>query len=187
MSCLRKIIDAYCLSLEAIGWNLPDLISGNDPTTALLKEDLQPIESIVDFFQWQNGVDDKNGQTIDQLYIFPGYYLISLQEAIEIYRSLVDSQYYGIGLFPILASGGGDYYLIDLRPNSDKPGAIYKLLEGYFPAQVFSNLCNLFITYKKCIAEGIIYIAEKKYLEMDDRQFSRVAAEVNPEITFWND
>jgi len=89
-----------------------------------------------------------------------------------------------VGWLPILANGGGDFYLVDLRP--PVPGSIrhFRLEEQEHPVE-FASLAAFFGTVAAAFERGVIYIDSNGYLEMNDMQFAELAGAMNPDVAWW--
>lgn len=88
--------------------------------------------TVVELVGWRNGTELYGGETIDQLCFFPGYYLMSIQDAVERYASLRSSapREWKKHWLPLFASGAGDFYAVECRKSEAADGAIICYFRG---------------------------------------------------------
>lgn len=96
LGALRPELDANRTQLLLRGCDLPG--SGQ-------------VESL---YSWRDGTEIAGMRTLDDIHLFPGFYLLSLEDAVDNYRAFVSDQRWTRGWLPIFANGGGDFYVTDL-------------------------------------------------------------------------
>ncbi|UNV66854.1 SMI1/KNR4 family protein [Streptococcus oralis] len=79
---------------------------------------LQPNQDLHALYAWRNGSKDSEGITLGELAFFPGFYLMSLEESVQTYLELIETDTWDQSWFPIFASGGGDFYAMILAPEA---------------------------------------------------------------------
>ena len=142
---------------------------------------LQPTQDLRALYTWRNGSKDCEGITLGELAFFPGFYLMSLEESIQTYLELRETDAWGKSWFPIFASGGGDFYAMNLAPEAQ--GKILGFYVFEEEAQVeYLSLKSMLATLKTCYEQGIIFRNEQGYLDMDYRKHAEVAHEINPDV-----
>ena len=135
-------------------------------------------------YAWRNGSKDSDGITLGELAFFPGFYLMSLEESIQTYLELIETDAWDKAWFPIFASGGGDFYAMNLYPEAK--GQILGFYVFEEEAQVeYRSLESMLATLKTCYEQGIIFRNEQGYLDMDYRKHAEVAHEINPDVKIW--
>ena len=145
---------------------------------------LQPNQDLHALYAWRNGSKDSEGITLGELAFFPGFYLMSLEESIQTYLELRERNGWDKFWFPIFASGGGDFYAMNLAPESQ--GQILGFYVFEEDAQVeYRSLKSMLATLKVCYEQGIIFRNEQGYLDMDYRKHAEVAHEINPDVKMW--
>ena len=145
---------------------------------------LQPNQDLHALYAWRNGSKDSEGITLGELAFFPGFYLMSLEESIQTYLELRERYGWDKSWFPIFASGGGDFYAMNLA--SEAQGQIL----GFYvfeeePQVEYRSLKSMLTTFKVCYEQGIIFRNEQGYLDMDYRKHAEVAHEINPDVKMW--
>ena len=145
---------------------------------------LQPNQDLCALYTWRNGSKDCEGITLGELAFFPGFYLMSLEESIQTYLELRETDAWGKSWFPIFASGGGDFYAMNLAPEAQ--GQILGFYVFEEEGQVeYRSLKSMLATLKACYEQGIIFRNEQGYLDMDYRKHAEIAHEINPDVKIW--
>lgn len=145
---------------------------------------LQPNQDLHALYAWRNGSKDCEGITLGELAFFPGFYLMSLEESIQTYLELRETDAWGKSWFPIFASGGGDFYAMNLAPEAQ--GQILGFYVFEEEAQVeYRSLKSMLATLKACYEQGIIFRNEQGCLDMDYRKHAEIAHDINPEVKIW--
>lgn len=145
---------------------------------------LQPNQDLRALYTWRNGSKDCEGITLGELAFFPGFYLMSLEESIQTYMELRARNGWDKSWFPIFASGGGDFYAMNLAPEAQ--GQILGFYVFEEESQVeYRSLKSMLATLKACYEQGIIIRNERGYLDMDYRKHAEIAHDINPEVKIW--
>ena len=145
---------------------------------------LQPTQDLRALYSWRNGSKDCEGITLGELAFFPGFYLMSLEESIQTYLELRARDAWDKSWFPIFASGGGDFYAMNLAPEAQ--GQILGIYVFEEEAEVeYRSLKSMLATLKACYEQGIIFRNEQGYLDMDYRKHAELAHDINPEVKIW--
>ena len=145
---------------------------------------LQPNQDLHALYAWRNGSKDSEEITLGELAFFPGFYLMSLEESIQTYLELSARDAWDKSWFPIFASGGGDFYALNLSQGAQ--GQILGFYVFEEKAQVeYRSLESMLTTLKNCYEQGIIFRNEQGYLDMDYRKHAEIAHDINPEVKIW--
>lgn len=145
---------------------------------------LQPNQDLRALYTWRNGSKDCEGITLGELAFFPGFYLMSLEESIQTYMELRARNGWDKSWFPIFASGGGDFYAMNLAPEAQ--GQILGFYVFEEEGQVeYRSLKSMLATLKACYEQCIIIRNERGYLDMDYRKHAEIAHDINPEVKIW--
>ena len=145
---------------------------------------LQPTQDLRALYTWRNGSEDSEGITLGELAFFPGFYLMSLEESIQTYLELRARDAWDKSWFPIFASGGGDFYAMNLAPEAQGQILGFYVFEEEGQVEYWS-LKSMLATLKACYEQGIIFRNEQGYLDMDYRKHAEVAHEINPDVKIW--
>ena len=145
---------------------------------------LQPTQDLRALYTWRNRSKDCEGITLGELAFFPGFYLMSLEESIQTYLELRETDAWGKSWFPIFASGGGDFYAMNLAPEAQGQILGFYVFEEEGQVEYWS-LKSMLATLKACYEQGIIFRNEQGYLDMDYRKHAEIAHDINPEVRIW--
>lgn len=135
-------------------------------------------------YGWRNGTSAETNASLDDVHIFPGFYLLSIEEAIANYHSFVADSRWTRGWLPIFGNGGGDFYVCDMSSPPAHPVRHFRIEEAEHPVE-FGSLEAMMKTLAEAFQRGVFFVDSNSYLEMDDLAFGELAAELNPEIDWW--
>jgi tetratricopeptide (TPR) repeat protein len=139
-------------------------------------------KELVELFRTTNGTDAKQGSTLDDLSFFPGYYLLSLEDAVSEYRKVKRERQWKKGWFPFFANGAGDYYVVSCEPATQ---GVIGFLRGEPDQPVeYASVTAMFATLAKCFEEGAFY-TKKREFEIDDDKHRHIAMSLNPGVALW--
>ncbi len=151
----------------------------------LLRSVELPVDpELVALYSWRNGTDT-TGRKMGEIDIFPGFYFVSLQDAVINYRTFVGDARWQPGWLPVFANGGGDFYVVDLQ-QAHGPVRHFRIDESVHPIE-FGSVGAMLETWAAGFERGVFYADPDGYLEFDDAQFAALAAELNPDIPWWTD
>ncbi|NML04557.1 SMI1/KNR4 family protein [Sphingomonas sp. G-3-2-10] len=127
------------------------------------------------------GFDTPTSATIGEITLFPGYYMLSLDEAVETYRSISADEQWDRRWLPFLASGGGDFYAVICDEPSHDHGAVVGFLLGE-PEQTveFSTIGAMLETISAAYSEGVFYLTGDHHLKADYPKMRGIARRVQP-------
>lgn len=137
-------------------------------------------------YGWRNGTATAGVAAVDDIHLFPGFYLLSLEDALANYRAFAADPRWTVGWLPLFANGGGDFYIVDLSQPAAAPVRHFRIDESEHPIE-FGSVQSLVATLAAAFERGIFFVDSSGYLEMDDLVFAGVAAELNPDIAWWRD
>ncbi len=135
-------------------------------------------------YGWRNGTVT-DGVKLGEIDIFPGFYLLSLEDAILNYRTFVGDMRWQVGWLPLFADGGGDFYIIDLGMESGRPVRGFWIEWGEHSVE-FSSLNMMLRTVAMGFARGVLFLDSNGYLSMDFHEFEVLASEVDPGVKDWD-
>lgn len=147
---------------------------------------LAAVPELVSLYGWRNGTSTEGGVTLDDIHIFPGFYLLSIEDALENYRAFVSDSRWRPGWLPLFANGGGDFYVVDLGSPASGPVRHFRIEESDHPVE-FGSLGALLTTLAEAFERGVFFVDANGYLEVDDHMFGELAAELNPDVDWWRD
>ena len=158
-------------------------LSFGEVAPALEDVGLAPSASVAALYEWHNGT--KRDISLDDSQLFPGFYFPDFDEALTNYKVFCESPRWTRGWFPLFADGGGDFYVADF--NSDAvPMRRFRIEYAECPVE-YESLPDMLSTLAAAFDEGIYYVDDDGYLEIDRVAFSSLAARLNPRVAWWKD
>ena len=137
---------------------------------------------LVSLYLTTNGPAAKRGATLDDLSFFPGYQLLSLEDAASAYRSMRKAPQWKRGWFPFFANGAGDYYAVSCDTRSR---GVIGFLRGEPDQPVeYTSVPAMFATLAACFTRGAFFV-KKGVFSIDDEKHRRIAIELNPGVVSW--
>ncbi|KAL3866192.1 hypothetical protein ACJMK2_043514 [Sinanodonta woodiana] len=125
-------------------------------------------EDILKLYKTTDGINmDVSQLAFKEIWLLPGYYLMSLEEAVETYNTMVESaksdgQDWDNSWFPFLSSGAGDFYFINM---SD--GTVNEFIRGedVDDEAKFENMADFFQQAVQHFEDGDFYMDEEGQLQ----------------------
>jgi hypothetical protein len=130
--------------------------------------------AITDLYGWRNGTREGEA-TLEDMWLFPGYYLLSLERSVSLNAALTKelSDLWGAHWFPFMCSGAGDYYAIQCTDRPTDDGFIVQYLRG--EPRSLAKFTGLRVTIN-AIAAGFatqaFFVDSDGFFEVDDEDFS---------------
>jgi hypothetical protein len=190
---VRRVLDEVVEWLVRLGRHrlIERLQPGMPPELVarlLTDSKLAPTVRLVELYSWRNGTIVDEGNALDDLHFFPGFYFLSLEEALDKAPIFRDDSRWRDGWLPLFANGGGDFYVADLcgEPTLDAP--IIGFLLGEPEAIIeYEGLESMMQTLRRCYASGVFWVDDRDCLEMDDERHAEIARAENPALEFWRE
>lgn len=184
-------LDRILGHLDRLGRATPGLIRpGLAPEEVDAHEARLPFllpEEVRQLFLWRDGTVVEEGDQLDVLQFFPGFYFPSLDEAVTVFDERRDAPQWEPGWFPVFMDGAGDFYLAVCESDRRKATTeIVGFLHGE-PEQVveYESLDAMTKVIEACYAEGAFFVDADGTLEMDDDLHRQIANRFNPGIALW--
>lgn len=158
-------------------------ISAESVRSSLASIGLRSDEEIEALYGWHDGIADTDA-TIGQITLWPAFYFTSLDETVANYQAFVDDPRWTKGWLPVFANGGGDFYVVDLSSPGEAPVRHFMIDEIVHPVE-FTSLSSMFATLVEAFRRGFFYVTPEGTFRKDYPAFGKLAAEMNPEIEWW--
>jgi len=144
---------------------------------------LSSTSQLETLYSWKNGTST-DGVTLDDIHLFPGFYMLSIEDAIKNYSAFVGDTRWKVGWLPLFANGGGDFYVLDLAMTPSGQIRHFRIEESEHPVE-FTSLGLMMATLATAYERGIFFLDSSGFLEMDDLTFGKLAAELSPDVGCW--
>ena len=137
-------------------------------------------------YQWRNGTRADPGDLLESLYMFPGFYFLSIEEAVETYQQEQVNPEWLDGWFPVFANGGGDFYIVPCRPEKVADTVVIGWIHSE-PDKIaeYESLTAMVETLDACFREGAFYLNDEDMMDIDDDKHREIANMFNPTIPEW--
>lgn len=181
------LFQIYLDALRSIGWHAGDFLTVGKGDGAL--RDLEKHvgakipDDVSEIYAHTNGTDKYCGKTLDQIVLFPIYFLLSIEESLSVRSQFFNGVY--SQLLPVLGNDMGDYCFVELSGGSGRFGAIYELAEGYAPTIIHLSFRDMIKTHIAAIADSSLFVSDSFCLMYDFPKYSKLARKMNPEVEFW--
>jgi hypothetical protein len=144
-----------------------------------------PATCLVELYSWRGGTRVEPGTPLDDVQFFPGFYFLSLDDAIADYRAFRDDARWNPEWFPIFANGGGDFYAVVV--NEEKCPVVGFIIDEDEQSIEYESLDAMIATLAEDFAEGAFFVDDRGYLEMDSRRHGEIARAHNPTVALWDE
>lgn len=138
-------------------------------------------------YAWRDGTAVSPGVPIDDVHFLPGYYFLSLEDAIANWLAFRDDDRWNPAWLPIFASGGGDFYAVDCSAGDQavSPVVGFLLDEPEHPVE-YESVTAMMATIADCFREGAFFVDRDGCLDMEDEEHAQIAAKHNPGLSIWH-
>lgn len=179
MAAIRQELDAILRHLEKLRRPVVDELRPGLQCAALevRTRTLQIAlpEELKELYRWRDGTEIRKGSLLDDLHFFPGYYLMSLDDALTSYELFQDDPRWDHTWFPVFANGGGDFYAVVTcqQECGTRSVPVVGFLFGEPDHEIeYECLTAMISCLSVCFEKEIFFVSAEGYLEADDdRQF----------------
>jgi cell wall assembly regulator SMI1 len=150
--------------------------------TAKLPFALPP--EVVALYEAFDGTRTDTKALLRDMWLFPGYILLSLEDAVEAYRLMRRARGWKPSWFPVFADDAGSYYAVACEKSARARGVVGFLHGEPDPEVEYGSLETMLATIAACLAKGAFYSKGKDF-EIDDVKHAAIARLLNPGVPFW--
>lgn len=148
---------------------------------------LAPPSDLVALYTCHDGTKIKKGDSLDDAHFFPGFYWLSLSDALNTYKAFFSDPRWRKSWLPIFGNGGGDFFAVICEENSPDFGSIVGFRVGQLEQPIkFEDILSMLQTVSRCYEQGL-YFLSNGYLEADDLKAAMIAKELNPNLGYYKD
>lgn len=163
---LSSEIESLIENLAALGRPVVDwLLPGS--SSARISQILGPdIPSEMEtWFSWCDGAEVHDGQTVEDVYIIPGYHPLSLSEAVEIKHFYGDDPVLGHHWIPFLGGDGGDFHAAVW--GVERKAVVAGVVIGEPTEIEFTSLGKLMSFFNECYRREFITVDSQVQMAVD--------------------
>ena len=126
---------------------------------------------LVTLYRVANGTRVNGRPRLDEVELFPGYSLLSLEDAVRERKRRAGSSQWKKSWFPVFANNAGDYYVVSCGAG---PRRVVGFLRGE-PEQLveYASLRAMFATIAECFAKGAFFVKKRETIRSTPRSTSR--------------
>jgi hypothetical protein len=171
-SYLKKLSDRFIsLKLPVVHYWKTGL-SEKEIEDKLSSINLIPSKEFIEMYTWKNGSDTSKGARIGELYFLPGYYFLSIEDALLHNEGLVDVPKWNKKWFPVFTNGGGSYLSVILDAKNNKSPVVEFVKDEEKPSITYSSLTSMMRLINEAIDRKIIFKNKNTgYLDMDYKRY----------------
>lgn len=159
----------------------------NQVREAMASQGLPYSPELETLYEWHDGTaSDLGAALLGDLWLIPGFYLLSLDEAMTNYAAFRKDRRWNPLWFPVFADGGGDFYVIDFSNAPARVVRHFRLEEAEHPIE-YRSLAAMIDTFATAFESGAIFVDGTGYVDVHDEAFNAIAAQLNPDIAWWTD
>ena len=155
--------------------------------TLLSSRGLEPPGGLLELWQWHNGTGGAADVKLGELWLVPGFYLLSVEEAAADFDAFRDDPRWRPSWLPVLANGGGDFLAV-VSLGTSEHGAVhhFRIDQAEHPLEYLS-VERMLATFGAAFARGAFFVDHDGWLEENHETYASIAAELNPEVRWWTD
>ena len=138
-------------------------------------------------YSWKNGTEVRKGSALDDLHLFPGFYFLSMKDALAYYQNFLGDARWNSNWFPVFANGGGDFYCVHCEPTNLEKCTVLGFLLGEPETEIeFLSIHSLFETINEAFEERVYFVDNRGYLEANSIFEIEIAQKRNPGVDYWD-
>lgn len=186
LTTLDRIVLRLAQSNRAVAQKLQPGLSPSDIAARVASLPFALTREIEALYLWRNGTLVDEGDLLGQAYLFPGFYLLSLDEAVQTYAERKGSRQWRPHWFPVFADGGGDFYVVPCAPEQIETAEVIGFIHGEPEQSVeYESLAAMMQTIDACYAQGAFFLDADGEIEIDDDKHREIAHHFNPKVEEW--
>jgi hypothetical protein len=165
----------------------PGLSQSELAESPLLQEVPFPSE-LHELYGWKNGVLSGTQIPMGCLWLIPGFFMYSLQNALSWNQDLASgTPDWKPSWYPLLSRCSSDYYFFDRMQIVNGRVPILYYDPEFSPGlwQIYDNLESMFTTIWECYQHGGYFVNAEGYLDSDARKEAEISKQLNPNSDHW--
>ena len=148
---------------------------------------LDDLESLL---EWHDGLDCDGTVAMGDIWMIPGFYLMSLDEAAFEYEQIqgFHDDRWDPCWWPVFENSGGDFIVVALPPDGDG-GVYYFFNEATEWPKIFESLADMMATVAAGFDQGIFIVSsdDGAICDRNLEDLLQLGAMMNPSVGCWTD
>jgi hypothetical protein len=140
---------------------------------------LPSVKEYEELLGWHNGTSKTGVARLSDIWFFPGYYLVSLEEAVNVFE-LVGSYWNNAGI-PLFTNDGGDFFVL----NCSNATILLCEAESAGPRTVHRSLPVMLEVMASCFDEGAYFVDSRNQFRANHALEREIAKSKNPGVKHW--
>lgn len=142
---------------------------------------------LLELWEWHNGTASAEGTTLGDMWLIPGFYLLSVDEAASRFEQQVADPRWDKTWLPVLADDGGDYLAVRCAAG-DQQGNVHRFrTDDYEVPLEYRSVERMAATFAAAYEDGAFYVDPDGWLEQDDTAFHSLASALNADVPSWRE
>lgn len=183
----RILLKQAELGLENARLLNPGLTDDELTQSRLLRNVLAPSE-LHDLYGWRDGTVSDDRAPMASLWLRPGFFLVSSQEALKLNEYLLrEAEDWSPSWFPLLSDGAVGLCLYDTEKISQGKAPIFHNFPDSVPSfgQIYDNIEAMLMTFLRCYEEGAYFKGRQGCLDVNAPHEVAIARALNRESDYW--
>jgi hypothetical protein len=148
----------------------------------------QLTEELRTVYKWRNGTRAEEGDVLDRLWFYPGFCLVSLEEASELHQERKHAPQWRTGWFSLMEDGAGNAFVVPCTKKAADRAPVIGFIHGEPEQPVeYLDVTTMMETFADCFAQGAFFLDEYGALDFDEDVQRRIARKHNPGVASWQD
>jgi len=188
-SHIQDCIDNIRLHLRKLNRSVVDLLQEGESPNKIREifeaEGLAVHNDVIEMYSHFNGTKIVKGDSLDDVHFFPGFYWMSLLDALNTYRAFRSDSRWNPSWFPIFGNGGGDFYAVVSDRNSASFGGVIGFILGEDEHPVEFESLMIMLKSISCCYDQKVYFEKSGYLEANDIEAMQIAKKLNSNLPYY--
>jgi hypothetical protein len=151
--------------------------------------DLQVPPDVFQLYSWKNGILRDNNLTLGEQWLFPMGMFLPVELAVERYTKIA-ARRWGADKFPLFASWGGEFFLVECHGQQQKSETVYYYNPGAVDSDIivsaYDSLLTMFQTILECYRRKVYYYDNVTgQIEFDLSLAKEIAIPLNSNSEYW--
>jgi cell wall assembly regulator SMI1 len=140
---------------------------------------LRSTADLAALYAWHDGTDATSAGRLGDLYLLPGFYFLSINDALISRRTAIADPRWNPSWLPIMAGSDADFVAVQCDARERDWGTVVRLRH---PQVMFPSVSALFATVAAAYDTGVYYVDDDGRLELDGQAFVALARSLDGDV-----